>query len=181
MNLIAKIIELFLLTRFIISPTLIGLILGFVIWGYLGGDRTAFIVGISIALIGFIIGVRWAVRVWKRGRPSDYLGATMRNPELDSDELIKKFSEEPLIDLLKRAEKQLSQYSGGYSGEYLDAKDFHKDLVEAIKRYEEGDESQLKRFWGWFAPTTCWDDFVGGEGLGLGNEIFERIDKMIER
>ena len=72
----------------------------------------------------------------------------------------------------------LAKYSGGYSGEYLSAQEFHKDLKSAVEEYKKGDDTKLDLFYIWFAPTCEWDDFVGKEVENLANEIFEIVDKL---
>ncbi len=81
-----------------------------------------------------------------------------------------------LISDLKKAEKILSEYSGGYSGEHLSAEEFHKDLVDRINKLENGDKSVIEDLWIWFAPTCQWDDFVGN--IDLGEKIFQRLNRM---
>ena len=78
-----------------------------------------------------------------------------------------------LIDL-KKAEKILSKYSGGYSGEHISAEEFHMDLIDRIKKLENGDKSAIDDLWVWFAPTCQWDDFVGN--IELGERIFQRLN-----
>jgi hypothetical protein len=80
-----------------------------------------------------------------------------------------------LILLLEKAEKIVSGYSGGYSGEFLSAEEFHNELRAAIKDYKNGDDTKLDYFYIWFAPACAWDDFVGQEGEKPGNEIFEMV------
>jgi len=87
--------------------------------------------------------------------------------------------EKALIGNLKKACEVASQYSGGYSGEFLDAQEFHQALVEAVIAFENGDISQVKSLWVWFAPTAVWDDFVGMEGIELGNSIFSQLQNYI--
>jgi hypothetical protein len=83
-----------------------------------------------------------------------------------------------LIKLLEKAEKIVSEYEGGYSGKYLSAQEFHKDLKYSIIDYRNGDDTKLDQFYIWFAPTCQWDDFVGSEGENLANEIFEIVSKL---
>ena len=83
-----------------------------------------------------------------------------------------------LVNLLEKSEKKLSRYEGGYSGQYLSAQEFHKDLKSSIADYKDGDDSTLDQFYVWFAPTCQWDDFVGKEGENLANEIFEIVDEL---
>ncbi len=81
-----------------------------------------------------------------------------------------------LIRDLKRAEKIVSEYTGGYSGEHLSAEEFHKDLVDRIEKLENGDKSVINDLWIWFAPTCQWDDFVGN--ADLGERIFQKLNKI---
>ena len=93
-------------------------------------------------------------------------------------DLFLNYSKKRLIKLLDEAELILSNYSGGYSGSYIDARKFLKDLKSSIKSYKSGDNSELSNFHLWFAPTCHWDDFVGSEGLQIGNEIFRLVGKL---
>ena len=81
-----------------------------------------------------------------------------------------------LIADLNKAEKILSTRSGGYSGEYLSAEEFHTDLVNRIKKLSDGDESVIEDLWIWFTPTCQWDDFVGN--VELGERIFQRLNTI---
>ena len=78
-----------------------------------------------------------------------------------------------LLNLLDKAEIILSKYEGGYSGEYLSAKEFHKDFKKTILEYRNGDNSKIDLFYIWFAPTCHWDDFVGYEDSDIANKIFD--------
>lgn len=86
-----------------------------------------------------------------------------------------------LIKDLKKACEIASHYSGGYSGEFLDAQEFYQALKSAVSAFESGDDSQAKDLWIWFAPTTAWDDFIGTEGLNLGNSIFNQLQVYINK
>lgn len=81
-----------------------------------------------------------------------------------------------LITDLKKAVEILSEYSGGYSGEHMSAEEFNKDLIDRIKKLENGDETVIDDLWIWFAPTCQWDNFVGD--INLGERIFQRLDKV---
>ena len=87
-------------------------------------------------------------------------------------------NKERLINLLEKAEKLAGQFTGGYSGQFLSAQEFHEALKTSIDKYKNGDISQLDILYFWFAPTCSWDDFVGKEGEKTGNEIFELIEKL---
>ncbi len=78
---------------------------------------------------------------------------------------------------LHEAEKLLSDYSGGYSGDFLSAEEFHAALIDKIDDIEFGNQTDLSKLWTWFAPTCAWDDFVGEKGQVLGDRIFARLDK----
>ncbi|WP_091510496.1 hypothetical protein [Microbulbifer yueqingensis] len=86
-----------------------------------------------------------------------------------------------LIKDLKKACGIASHYSGGYSGEFLDAQEFYQALKSAVEAFECGDDSQARDLWIWFAPTTAWDDFIGTEGLDLGNAIFGQLQAYIDK
>ena len=83
-----------------------------------------------------------------------------------------------LIELLNKAEKLVEQFSGGYSGQFLSAEEFHSVLVESIIQFKSSDNSQLNKLNIWFLPTSCWDDFTGREGQDLANEISDLLVKI---
>ena len=89
----------------------------------------------------------------------------------------KKWEFFELLEDLHEAEKLLSNFKGGYSGEFLSAMSFHEALLDAIDEIEGGNQADLTRFYIWFAPTSQWNDFTGTEGIELGNRIFERVNK----
>ena len=83
---------------------------------------------------------------------------------------------ESLIADLKKAEKILSECSGGNSGKYFSAEEFHKDLVDRIEKLENGDYTVVDDLWIWFAPTCQWDDFVGD--VELAEIIFQKLNNI---
>ena len=83
-----------------------------------------------------------------------------------------------LYILLDEAEALVAQHSGGYSYQFFSAKEFHAALVESIQKLKEGDNEQIRLLWLWFAPTCDWDDFTGGEGLELANQIFSLLSEL---
>jgi hypothetical protein len=85
-----------------------------------------------------------------------------------------------LIELLGKAEHLAGQFSGGYSGQFFSAEEFHAALVDSITKLKNGDNSQLDQLNIWFLPTSCWDDFVGRDGQDLANEISDLLVKMTE-
>ena len=100
-----------------------------------------------------------------------------RDFHLSKEEYYKRWEISELLDDLEKAAEILSHYEGGYSDQFFCAEEFHEALVEEIDNIAEGNKNDLSQIWVWFAPTTSWDDFVGLEGVDLGSEIFERVDK----
>ena len=96
---------------------------------------------------------------------------------LSKTEYWKKWDILGLVVDLHIAKKILSKYSGGCSGEFTSAEDFHEELVKAIDKIELGNETDLSDFFYWFAPASEWDNFVGKEGEEIGNKIFRRASK----
>ncbi len=82
----------------------------------------------------------------------------------------------PLLEALKKAAHELSQYTGGYSTEFDSAEDFHQALVDRIKRLEAGDVAVLPELYIWFAPTSDWDDFVGD--AAMGEQVFQLLHQV---
>ena len=60
-----------------------------------------------------------------------------------------------LFELLYKAEHLAGQYTGGYSGEFLSAEEFHSALVDSITKLKNGDNSQLDKLYISFLPTSC--------------------------
>ena len=87
---------------------------------------------------------------------------------------------EKLIKLLEEAEILAGQFSGGYSGKFFSAEEFHNALGESILKLKIGDKTQFDILCLWFLPTSCWDDFIKLEGVDLGNQISELLIKMTE-
>jgi len=85
---------------------------------------------------------------------------------------------ENLLELLDKAEKLASEFTGGYSGEFLSAEEFHLALKDSINRLKQGDKTQLEELNLWFYPTSCWDDFIGRDGQDLANQISEILIKL---
>lgn len=84
-----------------------------------------------------------------------------------------------LIDLLKRANSLLSEFSGGYSGEFMSSEEFHEKLTETIVYLEESKLEYLLDIVVWFAPTSRWDDFVGlHDTEKLADQIYEIANRM---
>ncbi|MCF8387390.1 MAG: hypothetical protein K9G47_05870 [Bacteroidales bacterium] len=79
-----------------------------------------------------------------------------------------------MIYKLEKAEKMLSKYSGCYSGEYFSAEEYYNDFKIALNELKNGDNSKPDLFYRRFASSYHWDDYVGTEGIKLGNDISSR-------
>lgn len=86
-----------------------------------------------------------------------------------------------LITKLEKAEKLLSEFRGGYSGEFLSAQEFHTAFVKNLELLKAGRLETLNEFYFWFLPTCHWDDFTNGDGTDLGNEIFSNLSDHRKR
>jgi hypothetical protein len=69
--------------QIVLSPTLIGLALGFGIY-YNFPNLIGLISGILIAIIGLIIGIIWATKKFKTTGTLDFLSRISATPELDN-------------------------------------------------------------------------------------------------
>lgn len=65
-----------------ISPFLIGIIIGVIIY-VSNPNSTGLFIGIMISVIGFIIGIVWATRVWKKRGTIHFISKIMGTQELD--------------------------------------------------------------------------------------------------
>lgn len=83
-----------------------------------------------------------------------------------------------LIEDLEKAEIIASQYSGGYSERFLSAEEFHAALKDKIKKLKEGKYFVIDELNIWFLPTSDWDDFIGEEGIEIGNKISKQLSRL---
>ena len=77
-----------------------------------------------------------------------------------------------LIKDLDEAEIYLSQFSGGYSGNYICSTEVHKDFKEELEKLKNGNTESIKLIYGWFLPTCEWDDFTDSsrESLNIAKD-----------
>ncbi len=101
----------------------------------------------------------------------------MKKNQLSKTEYWKKWELFELIEDLHKAEKFLSEYKGGNSGEFLSAEVFHEAFVEELCNVEFDNVADFTLMWRWFMPTCEWDDFTRKQGQELGNRIFARLDR----
>lgn len=130
-----------------------------------GEERLSFAIGLFLSItIHAILNIASLVRLLIQDRKKesqDYLTIRSR-----------------LFDLLDKAEKLASDFSGGYSSMFDSAEDFHQALQTAIQKLKDGDNSQLTIIHFWFGPTGAWDTFVGINGQDLANEIDATLEQL---
>lgn len=68
--------------QIMLSPLLIGIIFGAIIY-FLYPSKAALVFTIVIAIIGLLIGIIWASKVWKTKGTSYFMSEIMSTPELD--------------------------------------------------------------------------------------------------
>jgi uncharacterized membrane protein YqaE (UPF0057 family) len=80
--------------QIVASPFLIGLSLGTVV--YLANpNATTLLLSILLTVLGLIIGIVWATRVWRKTGTIWFLSRIMATPELDDPEEVKKMMANP--------------------------------------------------------------------------------------
>ena len=104
------------------------------------------------------------------------MGFKKRKSESTKVETWKKFELFELFIDLDKAEQILSKLSGGYSGNFVSAEEFYKVFTEELNDLKHQNVPDFKQVCIWFAPTSAWDDFVGIDGMELGNRIYERAN-----
>ena len=68
--------------KIVLSPLIIGSVVGGLI--YLAFNSTlSLIVGISFSLLGLLIGINWAINVWKKTGTTEYMNRLDASPDLD--------------------------------------------------------------------------------------------------
>ncbi len=70
--------------KIVLSPLTIGLVLGTIIYGS-NQNGIGLAIGIAVSLLGLVIGIIWATRVWKTRGTNNFLSEIYRTPELDSN------------------------------------------------------------------------------------------------
>jgi len=80
MKIIEFITELFAWVQIAASPTIIGLIIGFLVYNKYQVEKGIFL-GISIASLGLIVGIVWATRIWKKRGTVEFMSKVSSNSE----------------------------------------------------------------------------------------------------
>lgn len=80
---IAFIIELIGWIQIVLSPLLIGLAIGAIIY-FNKKDTVGLILGIVVASLGLVIGIIFATKIWKKKGTISFLSRLSGTPELDN-------------------------------------------------------------------------------------------------
>ena len=76
--------------QIVASPLLVGAGIGAIVY-FSNPNSTTYIIAISIAILGFVIGVLWATKIWKKTGTISFLSKIHGISELDKkDEATKK-------------------------------------------------------------------------------------------
>ena len=67
------------------SPFIVGIIIGGIIYLYQPNSSTL-LIGIALATTGFILGILWASRVWKKRGTVEHMAKLASTPELEKKE-----------------------------------------------------------------------------------------------
>jgi disulfide bond formation protein DsbB len=68
--------------RIVASPLLIGLLIGAGIY-FTNPTQTRLIIGIIITVIGLLVGIVWATKIWNTKGTSWYVSQTSATPDID--------------------------------------------------------------------------------------------------
>lgn len=71
--------------KIVISPTLIGALIGGLLYLYYKNETGVYL-GVSIAVLGLVVGVIWATNIWKKQGTMNFLSRTNASPELNKTE-----------------------------------------------------------------------------------------------
>lgn len=69
--------------QIVLSPLLIGLLVGAIIY-FNKQDTIGLIIGIGITALGLIVGIIFATRVWKKKGTVNFMSRISASPELDN-------------------------------------------------------------------------------------------------
>ncbi len=68
--------------QIVLSPTLIGMLFGIIVYGTFQ-NQTGEIIGLALVAIGFIIGIIWATKKFKTTGTINFLSKISSTPDLD--------------------------------------------------------------------------------------------------
>lgn len=76
-------IEVLCWFRIVSSPTIMVGVAGFVLWKGVGGT-SGILIGGFVVLCGLILGIMWAIRIWKKQGTSTFMSRVNASPDLDN-------------------------------------------------------------------------------------------------
>jgi hypothetical protein len=79
---LAFLIEVVNWIRIVLSPTLIGGIIGVLIYSS-NENTTGLFIGGTFCLAGFVVGIIWATKVWKRKGTTQFMSRIHASPDID--------------------------------------------------------------------------------------------------
>jgi len=68
--------------RIVVSPLLVGIVIGALVY-FSKPDTTRLLIGVSIVILGLIVGIIWATKVWKKKGTINFLTEITATPDLD--------------------------------------------------------------------------------------------------
>ena len=88
------ILEIINWLKIVASPLIIGVVIGAIVYGY-NRNNLGLSIGITIALCGLIVGVKWATRVWKTQGTTNFfsrLSSSMPEPEAEDEQKLQSIA-----------------------------------------------------------------------------------------
>lgn len=79
---IAYLIEIINWFKIVLSPTIVGVILGFIIY-YNFPTNYGLVASISLSSLGLILGILWANKIWKSKGTSFFISRVEASPDID--------------------------------------------------------------------------------------------------
>ena len=85
MKIIEFIISFFAWLEIAVSPLIIGCVIGMIVYSEVPREK-GIIIGITIVVLGLIIGIVWAIRIWKKRETVEFMSRLTANPELHNED-----------------------------------------------------------------------------------------------
>ena len=85
MKIIEFIISFFAWLEIAVSPLIIGCVIGLIVYSQVPTEK-GIVVGITIAILGLVIGIVWATRIWKRRGTVEFMSRLTANAELHNED-----------------------------------------------------------------------------------------------
>ncbi len=82
MKIIETFIKFLFWIRIVAAPTFFAAILGALLYVY-NPNKTNYVIAIGIIILGLIVGIIWATRIWKKTGTVEFMSKVTSTPELD--------------------------------------------------------------------------------------------------